>query len=262
MAAPAAPRIPVAPHAPVRGNCHRLVAVQIDNHNVVHIVDHGSRKTALDFLAKEVVRVRAEYGIDMVIQWVPRTENTATKDMSKYGDANDRMLNLRFCRTVSSLARLRAIASPGPPPSGASSRYASTSGMALAPFLGRSATSPATSKRGVMVTARLALAVLSNLSLSYGTRRVPRMRALSRPGRVITDGLAIAVGSSNWPACPAADTAGAALYPDVKSAALAWREAHPPRDASAAPVFPAFDWHIVHMHGPWSSRPLPKPMSN
>lgn len=52
-------------------------------------------------------------------------------------------------RTSSSLARLRAIASPRPPPNGASSRYASTSGLALAPFRGRGATSTASSKRGV-----------------------------------------------------------------------------------------------------------------
>eukprot|EP00873_Tetraselmis_striata_P013026 jgi/Tetstr1/433290/TSEL_022577.t1 len=64
----------------------------------------------------------------------------------------------------------------------------------------------------------VAMAGLSCLSPADGTR-VPRMRALSRHGRVLEDGgPAIAVGSSNWPACPVAaadNTAGAALYSDV-----------------------------------------------
>lgn len=72
-------------------------AVHVENHNVAHIVDHGSRKAALNFFAKAVARVCAEYDIDPVVLWVPRTaENTAADDIAKYGDAKDRMLNPVF----------------------------------------------------------------------------------------------------------------------------------------------------------------------
>eukprot|EP00873_Tetraselmis_striata_P029011 jgi/Tetstr1/449275/TSEL_036478.t1 len=85
----------------VRGMAHMFTrasqAVHVENHNVAHIVDHGSRKAALNFFAKAVARVCAEYDIDPVVLWVPRTaENTAADDIAKYGDAKDRMLNPVF----------------------------------------------------------------------------------------------------------------------------------------------------------------------
>lgn len=71
----------------------RRVSFQVDNLNVTYIVDHGSRKPALNWLAKEVHRHCAAHDIVLALHWVPRYLNQAADDVSKLSDKEDWMLS-------------------------------------------------------------------------------------------------------------------------------------------------------------------------
>lgn len=77
----------------------RRVSFQVDNLNVTYIVDHGSRKPALNWLAQEIHRHCSANDILLSLHWVPRYLNQAADDVSKISDKEDWMLSrVEFAR--------------------------------------------------------------------------------------------------------------------------------------------------------------------
>ena len=77
----------------VRG---RVVQLQTDAHNLLHIVGKGSSNHTSTALAKQLYWLCISLGVTLSVVWVPRDRNTASDELSKFEDDTDWQLNPKF----------------------------------------------------------------------------------------------------------------------------------------------------------------------
>ena len=82
----------------------KFVVFQVDAQNLLGIVNRGSPRLKLNALARELFWFGLEHRISLVVEWVPREENTLADELSKLlipddfmiGRTHFRRLELRF----------------------------------------------------------------------------------------------------------------------------------------------------------------------
>ena len=74
----------------------RTVELQTDARNLMYIVGRGSSNPVTTALAKQLYWLCASLAITLCVVWVPRDENQASDELSKFEDDSDWQLNPRF----------------------------------------------------------------------------------------------------------------------------------------------------------------------
>lgn len=72
---------------------HKKVKIFTDNQNASRIVLAGSRKQHLQSIAVDIFALCVRFDIQIDIQWIPRFENQAADELSRYVDRDDWSLN-------------------------------------------------------------------------------------------------------------------------------------------------------------------------
>ena len=74
----------------------RLVVLQVDAMNLLGVINRGSRRLALNELARDLFWFCLRHEITLSVEWVPREENSLADDISKLLIPDDWMLSKKY----------------------------------------------------------------------------------------------------------------------------------------------------------------------
>ena len=80
----------------------RLVVLQVDAMNLLGIINRGSRRLALNVLARDLFWFCLRHKITLAVEWVPREVNSVADDISKLLIPDDWMLSREYFRLLDS----------------------------------------------------------------------------------------------------------------------------------------------------------------
>ncbi len=78
----------------------KFIVFQFDAQNLLGIVNHCNPRLKLNALARELFWFGLEHRITLIVEWVPREENTLVDELSKLFIPDDSMLSLAFFRKL------------------------------------------------------------------------------------------------------------------------------------------------------------------